>query len=238
MRSDLLGPAERKALAHISRLVHLKEVLPGERLPTVSELTRTIGVSRPVVLQAVKRLQATGEIEVPRGRAGMRAALGNGKQYATRRKWFKREYALIHDTALLRELLEPAIARRLAEQGIGKAVAGAARRLIEAMRHSGPQSSDGEYAEHLGMDTEFHFLLAQAAGVRQAQDLVDSMRAVICPVFDLLERLPGRIAASTDEHSALLVAIETREVERAGQLMFDHVHNATVVIEKLSGRFE
>lgn len=237
MLSELLGPAERKAVAHISRMVQLKEILPGERLPTVRELTQTIGVSRPVVLQAIRRLRVSGEIEVPRGRAGMRAAHVNGKQHAARMKWFKREYALIHDTALLRELVEPAIARRLAEQGIGKRDAAKARRLIEAMRHSGPQTADSRYAAHLGLDTEFHLLLAQAAGVRQALDLVGSLRAVICPVFDLLERQPGRIAASTDEHGAVLSAIESGDAARAGQLMFDHVHAATVVIEKLSGKF-
>lgn len=83
----VVDPADRSSkgiAAAIGRLVASGELAEGTRLPTVRELSRSLGVSPTTVSEAWQRLAAVGAIE-PRGRQGTFVArpvgLGSPRRY-------------------------------------------------------------------------------------------------------------------------------------------------------------
>ena len=66
--------AQRRAHEYVAeqirRVVVLRVVAPGSRLPYEQELARALGVSRATITQALRQLEREGLVEVRRGRGG------------------------------------------------------------------------------------------------------------------------------------------------------------------------
>src|SRR5689334_1928117 len=94
--------ALQRAVRHISELIDHQRVLPGEMLPAASDLALAIGVSRPVVLDAIDHMRSQGRLQVKRGRGGTRVARLDQDAMARRLAWFREEGPRILEAAMLR----------------------------------------------------------------------------------------------------------------------------------------
>src|SRR4030042_755321 len=56
-----------RAIARIKDALLRKDLRPGDYLPSETELTKTLGIGKSSVREAVKMLQAMGVVEVRRG---------------------------------------------------------------------------------------------------------------------------------------------------------------------------
>src|SRR4030042_894435 len=56
-----------RAIARIKDALLRKDLRPGDYLPSETELTKTLGIGKSSVREAVKMLQAMGGVEVRRG---------------------------------------------------------------------------------------------------------------------------------------------------------------------------
>jgi DNA-binding FadR family transcriptional regulator len=225
-------PAMEVALSHLSRLIDLQLVRPGGRLPSAHQLAEEIGVSRPVVLDAIAQLKKQGRLEGTRGRGGTRVARLEPAQKAARLRWFRKEGPEILEMALLREMIEPGVARILAQDGMPAASLKRARSLAGELA----QLKTTQYAVLIAIDTDFHLTLARATRRPRIIDLFVAARAKVVPTFDILPWAEDRRSRSDDQHARLLDAIEARDPQTAADVAYEHVRVSTRLIGELLRR--
>jgi len=188
------------------------------------ELAERLGVSRPVVREATKRLEQQGLLEIRHG-VGI-------KVVDKLHKPLNGSVALlIPDTAdRLRQLtearllIEPGLARMAAE----KATAAHLRSLRQNQtRLTAAETDDGS----IEADLEFHRLIAVAAGNEICTLLLDSL-ADLGRVSRKTTLAAAGNSVAVDHHSQILSAIETRQPEQAFAAMKMHLEAAALDITK------
>ena len=211
------------ALAHAyERLVHiieLRQPSASRRLPTAAALSREIGVSRPVVLEALRQLAAEGRVAVAQGAGGIWVLSGQQEGRRKRQKWARENAPTIAAMAVLRRILEPGIARYVAERGISPQHSLEARSLVAQMRAA--PTTDRE--QLVSLDSQFHLLLGRATRLQVLRDQLDQCRAWVAPMFEFVNWPDGREDQSNDDHEALLTAIEAGDGDEAEAVMVRHV---------------
>jgi DNA-binding GntR family transcriptional regulator len=180
------------------------ELGPDDRI-TIDALARELGVSQTPIREALHRLSADG-IVVRNHLSGYRVA-----PKMSREKF--------EDLIVIRQLLEPAAARRAAEE-----ITPAQLAALEDL--TGRMSSvlgDGarSYAEFSRLDAEFHDLIA-VAGVNT---FIHEALARLHTHAHLF-RLSGHAlitSSAVDEHAAVLTAIKRRDPGEAAFAMRQHI---------------
>ena len=167
----------------IGSLIHAGEFRDGDRLPPERELAKQLGVSRPVVREAMIALEIAGLVDV-RGGAGA---------------FVKRART---DAGSLRAAADPGpgpfdliAARQLLE---GEIAFTAATKVTAANLHSLTEAIDRMRADiEAGRDTRqsdrlFHLRVAELTGNAVLSGLVDGLWAhMLAPMFDVLGRHAG-----------------------------------------------
>jgi DNA-binding FadR family transcriptional regulator len=187
-------------------------------LPPERDLALKLGVSRPVVREATKRLELQGLLEVKHG-------VGT-KVVDKLHKPLNGSLALLipDETERLRQLvqvrfmLEPENARLAAQN----ATAGQIRKLRAALKDL-EATTDFETA--VEADMAFHRELAAASGNQIATLLLHSLSELLQASLK-----HGYSRTSTDnavhQHAAVLSAIEKRDAEAAAKAMREHLITA------------
>ncbi|HVZ00336.1 MAG TPA: FadR/GntR family transcriptional regulator [Dongiaceae bacterium] len=203
----------------LGNLIDRGEFREGERLPAERELSKKLGVSRPVVREAMIALEIAGLVEV-RGGAGAfvkNARIGANRALAalpdpgpspfdliTARKLLEGEIAFMAASAV-----HPQDIREL-EQSIAQM-----RQDIDAGRDSRPA------------DRVFHVRLAEATRNAVLAHLVDSMWAhMLAPIFDALGKhtnLSSNDPMTVDDHARIVAALARRDGEAARLAMQEHL---------------
>lgn len=193
---------------------------PGDKLPSENELSRAFNVSRPVIRQALVRLQADGLVAT---RKGLGTIVQNAPPEGLTR------FSQPSDVAHMLRCLE----LRLAVEGQAAAWA--------AMRHSAPELRRiGRALELMGeqltrdggvtaaADLAFHQAVAAASGnilfEQVLQSLDDAIRRGMIIALGLTkERSPERAQRVLDEHRAIYDAIARRDAQGAELAMRYHL---------------
>lgn len=221
--------AVQQAQRHIESLVDLRRVKPGQRLPSSAVLAEQVGVSRPAVLQALKILADQGRVIVRPGRGGtwVTGHAPDNLEARVARAWEQRE--TIIQMSYLRQMLEPGVARMVAERGMPAEMMAEARRLAAAVRPSDSNTRD----ETRACDTELHLLIARATGMPVVESFVSLCRREVAAALDVMSWNTDRAHAYSDEHDAILDAIERRDPVAAAELAFRHVATTTAQLESV-----
>lgn len=219
-----MSKAVEKAFRYIASLIDLKQVRQGERLPSSAALSAEIGVNRPAVLQALKQLEKQGQVVVGTGRAGARVFEPIGAALDARVAWVFENAETIKQMAILREMIEPGIARLLATNGM------ASDQLLEAKRLLNSMEQPIDQQDYLALDTQFHSILAQATGMEVLSRLGLLIRRWVAPAIDIIPWPPNRRMFSTQEHAELINAIEVADPDRAALVALKHVEAGTTLI--------
>ncbi|RMI08791.1 FadR/GntR family transcriptional regulator [Cellulomonas triticagri] len=208
------------------------ELPVGAKLPSEAELTADLGVSRPVVREAVARLRAAGVVETHQGRGSY--VLDPGEPARPDR--FD-----VRTTADLRHLMELRVAL---EQ---EAAALAARRRTPAQQAAVGAALDAfvravdDPARLVEADFAFHLAVAEAGG----NPLLVGLLHDVGPRAILLHRtqLGERDSAGDPEHRALLVhehrsvadAVARGDVDAARAAMAVHLRRSLAALADDSG---
>jgi GntR family transcriptional regulator, transcriptional repressor for pyruvate dehydrogenase complex len=218
-----LKPARREKLAdnlygQILEQIMLGRLKEGDRLPSESEIGQAFKVSRPVVREALTRLQADGLVYARRG---------SGSFVKQRPPARLTDFAAASDVAgLLRAIearmaLEPEIARLAAERATERQLRAIADALA-ALEESGNGRNE---------DFAFHRAIAEATGNEIFPALLDSMRELVLGGIDVATRLTrigsqARRERVLAEHRQIYDAIASRDRAGAGVLMHYHLLQA------------
>jgi DNA-binding FadR family transcriptional regulator len=193
---------------------------PGDKLPSENELSRAFNVSRPVIRQALVRLQADGLVTT---RKGLGTIVQNAPPEGLTR------FSQPSDVAHMLRCLE----LRLAVEG--QAAAWAAqrhsttelRRIGRALEVMGEQMTrDGGVTA--AADLAFHQAVAAASGNILFEQVLQSLdeairRGMIIALGLTKERSPERAQRVLDEHRAIYDAIARRDAQGAELAMRYHL---------------
>ena len=222
-----LTPARREKLADILYGQILEQIVAGrldegDRLPSESDISRAFKVSRPVVREALLRLQVDGIIVARRG---------SGTYVKQRPSQRLTAFAAASDVAGLlrgfeaRMALEPNVARLAAERRTQGQLGGIEAALLDLERAfaAGESGRDEDFA--------FHRAVAEATGNELFPSLMDDLREAVTRSMEIALRLTRvgsveRRARVLDEHRQIHAAIASRDGAAASLLMHYHLLQA------------
>jgi DNA-binding GntR family transcriptional regulator len=212
--SDFQGSLARRVHASLREAILALAYPPGAILRK-GEICAAFGVSRSPVSEALARLAAEGLVDVV-PQAGTYVA--------------RFSMAEIREGAFLREALELAAVERVAETATPDQIDALRRNLRMQEVHV----AAGDAAGFHGLDMAMHELILSFTGYRRLSALaqttwlhVDRARRLILPE-------PGRIAATLEEHRAILDALAARDPAAARAATRHHLRQLLTVIEPLA----
>jgi DNA-binding FadR family transcriptional regulator len=220
----------------------------GDQLPAERELAEQFDVSRVVIREAMRNLEARGVIEVRHGRGAFvrsRPDQAPGQGISRSLTLFLRlEESSLIDLYVVRQALEVTAAPLAAQHAAPEQIAGMARCLdeMQAITVAGVQGVDDLRASS-AKDFEFHGLIAAASGNLPLATLLDPVLVLIntarLQLVDNaagLERLLGRLGSLrlNEEHGSILTAITNRDAAAAQYFMYQHLQQSIVTYRDLS----
>jgi len=181
--------------------------------PAEPELCRMLGVSRTVLREAVKVLEAKGLVEVGHGQ---------GVKSRDRADWnhldpdvlnwqceFGADDEFLREMSQVREILEPAAAALTAERGDDATIV-----RVKALYSQMEEQVDDAEA-YIQADLAFHSEIIAACGNDVLNKMVQSISKALRASRDVSILVPGGWAKDLPLHSALVDAISRRDPEAA-----------------------
>lgn len=211
------------AADQLAELIHSGQLAVGDRLPSEIKLAEMLGVSRPVVREALRSLRSLGMVESKPGSGSFVAeprTLGLplllGRYRATD----------LHEVRTLIEVPAAGFAAARASEEQRAALA----ELIERMAKT---SDHAAYAE---LDARFHITLAECTANPIHVRLVSDLHELIVENSDMaLSADQTRQEQATAEHRKLVQAVARADVRAAEAAMREHLG---VVSELLHAHFD
>lgn len=186
---------------------------PGEILRK-PEICEALGVSRSPVADAVARLATEGLVDVV-PQAGTFVARFSMEE--------------IREGAFLREAIEMAAIERVAETITED-------QLTQLRRNLTVQAAliaDGDVPGFYQMDAAMHELILSFSGFRRLAQVSETAWLHVNRARQLILPVPGRIAATLDEHRAILAALEARDPAAARLATRHHLRQLITYLEPL-----
>lgn len=211
-----------------------RKVVPGQSLPSSTHLAEQFGVSRAIVREAMKSLEAKGMITITNGKRAIVSPINNQVLI----DYFDR-MALHRDEALielleLRKGIEVQSALLAAERRTSEEMEDILRLVEEMRRHVGDTEA------YLDVDVQLHLAIVKASQNRMLFHLADSIRG---PSRDTMKE--GQVLHPSDEereniqaaHEILVRYIDQRDAEGAAHCMATHFDAAIAGIVKAKARY-
>lgn len=219
-----------QAYSRLLSMLDNGEFAPSEKLPSEEKLARQLGVSRPVLRQALDKLRAEEKIYSRKGSGHYVSAPSEAPPAPV--------YGALNSIADVRDFLQfrmtieieaAALAAQSDDHEALAQIALAHQRLNDAFAH---RSSGIEE------DLAFHVAIARASANRfylqTMESVANQMRFSIRLIRDLsIQPAPSRAAKVLQEHAEIEAAIREKDPQRARQAMTDHLKGG---IFRLFGR--
>jgi GntR family transcriptional repressor for pyruvate dehydrogenase complex len=217
----------------IQKLVLQNKLQVGHRLPSERELTENFRVSRTVIREAIRILEAKGLLESQGGNGTFVRGVQSNDVANSLGMYFSTGKETITHAELMevRNIFEIEIARlateRITPEGIQKL-----ERLLEGMRNTAEHAD--EFAK---FDLEFHLELARATNNRLMEVLLDPLIDGLYEERRLASMLPGIAEEAIGLHAAILEKIRSGDANGAAMNMQEHLEQANRVITKALHEF-
>jgi len=211
----------------------------GSRLPGERELAQQFGVSRVVIREAVRHLEARGIVEVRVGSGTYIRSVSGAAFSKSLTLWLQIEDASVLDLYAARQPLEVTAASLAAVHATPEDLAQMRHLLDEwATLLAKIPFTEEDVAASDNFEVEFHSLLAKAS---QNTALETLLRAILPLIFagrwavirlagNLQQAIAGlNLAESTAEHNDLYKAIANRDPTAAEFFMRRHLQTAVAI---------
>lgn len=200
-----------EVVKRLSSAIQEGRFLPGERLASERTLSEEMGVSRPILREALHVLEMQGLVTTRHGRGTFITSASAELLYADPVHWLLKNRRLVHEFYEARLVIEPECAalasQRARPEEINdlKNIVSSAEKVIQK----------GEVIAFIGLDIDFHRKIAAMADNTLLYQMLDE---VINPDTDLrkvLHQLSGHPSLAHDRHVRIFSAIERRKPEEA-----------------------
>jgi GntR family transcriptional regulator, trigonelline degradation regulator len=200
------APLRQQVIEHMRRAVVTSEFKPGDRL-VEKDLTERWQVSRTVIREALRQLEAEGLVTIVANRGPVVATLSRD------------DAAALYE---VRAVLESMAAKLFVQRAEGSQVH-ALRVALQGVRSAFDADDPAGWLE---AKDEFYSVLFVGAGNPVVQSMLKTVQARIQYLRGLSLSLAGRKRESIDELQRALVAIEARDSAAAGLAIEIHVQRA------------
>lgn len=207
-----------QVVERIRDVITQQKLAAGQRLPGELELVKQLQVSRPVLREALARLQGLGLIEIQRG---------NGTFVASKDQ-------LGHCVQLLRSAVTLAPQEFLAYAELRAAVE------VQAVRQAAQRATDGDiadlqamlseldaldrpYEDYLELDFRFHRRLLEIAANPLMQNLMEVIYEFVVAQMTQTTPSPPENQLGRRLHRAIVDAIAAHDPDAAERAMRDHM---------------
>jgi GntR family transcriptional repressor for pyruvate dehydrogenase complex len=206
----------------IAQVIKDRKLAAGSRLPGEHDLVAQLQVSRPVLREALARLQSLGLVDIQRGRDT--SSLTNCVRLLQTAVTISPQELLAY--AELRSAIEVQAARQAAEKATDEDIAELAKLLKQL------DDEDLPYANALEIDFRFHRKLLSIADNKLMQNLMEV-------IYEFVLAQMARTTPSQKDnqlgrrlHSAILKAIRENDPDAAESAMRKHMQAVIVRLEK------
>lgn len=214
--------AMEAVLAHLRGAIERGEYEVGEKLPSEATLGKEFEVSRSVIREALRGLQALGFTESRTGKGTFVTAAGPAQNprfgpYSAR------------DLFEVRRHVEIPVA--------GYAALRRGSEHLDLLEHLlGRMEVESDNTAWVALDSLFHITIAQASGNPVFGKVIEEIRDALARQSAFLNQLGDRRAQSNVEHRTIATAIAAgsqRDAVEAMAAHLDHVENAlTTIVSK------
>ncbi len=234
MKSHALQDIEKPRLARevvrrLGQTIREGRFLPEQRLPSERRLSVELGVSRPVVREALGTLAAQGFVEIRPGSGAFVVDVAVQLAHVEPATWFRENGKLVEDYYQARLAIEPAIAALASRRASTERTA-----ELRAILHATEAViARGEVAACIGLDIDFHRAIATLADNPFVERMLDAIIDDESDLRRVLHRVPGRPAVAHQGHLRILSAIESGDPERARRAMANALEAAAQDVDLL-----
>ncbi|NBR06383.1 MAG: FadR family transcriptional regulator [Planctomycetes bacterium] len=202
----------------ITRVIRDRKLLAGHKLPGEHELVEQLKVSRPVLREALARLQSMGLVDIKRGKGTF---VGNANSLANCVRLLQSAVAITPQELItyaeLRSAIEVQAARQAAESATIEDIAELSGLLKKL------EDDELPYPDALEIDFQFHRKIIDIAGNLLMKNLMEVIYEFV--LTQMVRTTPSQPQNQVGRklHRAILKAIAQHDPESAEQAMRQHM---------------
>ncbi|MCO5221964.1 MAG: FCD domain-containing protein [Thermomicrobiales bacterium] len=205
----------------VVELIRQRELGPGDRLPTARELAETFEVATPTMREALRRLQATGVIDIRHG-SGIYVRRTEQRLVVPNPGYGELETFTILQILDARLLVEPHLAE-LAARNIDSIALAKIERVVQQA------ANEVRIRDYLESNVRFHTLIARASGNLVLAQFIESLIELYSVELDQvdpnLKLVDGR-SADNAVHQEIYTALTSGNGRAARDAMARHLQTA------------
>lgn len=209
--SSRVGPRSEFVYRSLLDAIREGRIMPGERIRE-EDVAKTLSVSRTPVREALQLLQTRRLVEMAPGRGIVVVELNNRQ---------------VVELYAMREVLEGASARFAAQHAMAAEI---------AMMHELCDEFDaavGDKARLAKVNHQFHRVIYEGARNPYMHEALNHLEDALSLLQDTTFSLADRHSSASQEHRAILAAIEARDSDTAENLSRQHIREALRARTKL-----
>jgi DNA-binding FadR family transcriptional regulator len=211
--------AMEAVLAHLRRLIERGDYPVGAKLPSEASLSREFEVSRSVIREALRGLQALGMTESKTGKGTFVTAAGPADNPT-------------FGPYSARDLIE--VRRHVEIPVAGYAALRRSQDDLDLLGHLVERmDAETDNTAWVALDSLFHITIAQASGNPVFGKVIEEIRDALARQSAFLNQLGGRRARSNAEHREIVTAIESGSEQDAVAAMTAHLTHVEATLTSI-----
>lgn len=205
--------------AQLSNLFSNSNLRPGDKIPSERELQEHLGVSRSVLREALRILEAKGLIE---GRQGKGRFIRSDVDFNSNASFSNLEKITLSELYETRIILEPEIAKLAAQKATESDIAN----LESALNKMDPKDEHADFS--------FHLALAKASHNRMALRMMQlHLEIQVLYSNQLFDKVKSEYSMDNwiKDHEQILDAVKKGNGDMASQVMLHHLKKSFELIK-------
>jgi GntR family transcriptional repressor for pyruvate dehydrogenase complex len=208
-------------------LIAERELSAGDQFESVRSLADRFKVAVPTVREALRRLEATGAVELRHG-SGVYVGPNVGRLVLANPLALAPTADRLVELLQARALIEPPVAALAAQVR----AAGALEQMSKDLAVAAELIDSGDHVELAEVNMDFHRSLAQASGNATLAEVVESVTVVNAREQLEILHIHGDRQTDLDEHRAIYAAVCAGDTELAERLTHEHLDGVLAVINQ------
>ncbi len=209
----------------VIELIRERALMPGDRLPTARELAEIFEVATPTMREALRKLQATGVIDIRHG-SGIYVLRAEQRLVVANPGYGDLETHTILQILDARLLVEPHLAE-LAARNIDADRLAAIARVVERA------AEEIRLRDYLESNVQFHTLVARASGNLVLAQIIESLIELYSVELDQVDPNLLLVDGRTQDnavHREIYAALATGDGQAAYDAMSRHLQAAVEAV--------
>jgi GntR family transcriptional repressor for pyruvate dehydrogenase complex len=223
VRRSLLDDLATSMLA----LIADRRLSAGDQFESVRSLADRFKVAVPTIREALRRLEATGAVELRHG-SGVYVGQHIGRLILANPLAPIPSGDRLVELLQARALIEPPVAALAAQARTDAAL----ERMDAHLAAAAELVDSGDHARLAEVNMDFHRSLAQASGNATLAEVVESVTVVNVREQLAILHIHGDRQADLEEHRAILEAVRAGDAELAERLTREHLDGVLAVIHE------